>query len=91
MSSGRSSKSTVHHLYGESKFQIGWKVPCLWRDGKYRTSLTVLFEASLILIFFESDPTLTFPPFLDDAVIIELRKDEKSGTIEYYVHYEECT
>lgn len=28
---------------------------------------------------------------IDDATIIELRKDDKTGVIEYYVHYDECT
>ena len=27
---------------------------------------------------------------IDEAEVIEIRKDEKSGAIEYYIHYEEC-
>lgn len=88
--STKKSKSHLNPLYENAKFLIGSKVPCKWRDGKYRTFFNngeeARWQANLL-----SAASLTPFASVDDAEIIEVRQLEKGGPIEYYVHYEECT
>lgn len=37
MASNKTTKNAGNPQHADAKFQIGWKVPCLWRDDKYRT------------------------------------------------------
>lgn len=68
-------------------------------DGRFlafgATTSTVRTTRSLLVALFETGKlTLCLcasVTFADEALIIELRKDDKTGMIEYYVHYEECT